>query len=119
MTVPQNAVDATRHLGQLSLDLARVVDQLEVADMDAVEKRAAFDLAYSRAFLAAEGPMDIRKHTAVVRTEEQRFAADVADALVRQLVRRMKATERRIEVGRSTSSWHKAELSLIGTGMTT
>lgn len=117
MTAPTNAAQITATLGQLSLDLWRCIEQLEVADLDATEKKHLADLAYSKAFLTAEGSVDQRKHTAFVETEEQRFAAEVADALVRNLVRRMKGLERRVEVGRSTSSWHKAELSLTQAGV--
>jgi len=117
MTAPTNAAQITEKLGKLSLDLWRCVEQLEQADLDATTKRAAFDLAYSKAFLAAEGPMDIRKHKAVVETMYLREAADLADAVVRSLVRRMKALEKRVEVGRSTSSWHKTELALLQSGV--
>lgn len=117
MNAPTNAAQVTATLGQLSLDLWRCIEQLEQADLDATTKRAAFDLAYSKAFLVAEGPMEIRKHQAVVETMYLREAADLADALVRNLVRRMKGLERRVEVGRSTSSWHKAELALVQGGV--
>lgn len=117
MTAPTNAAQVAATLGQLSLDLWHCVQALEEADLDATKKRADFDLAYSKAFLAAEGAMDVRKHTAVVETMPLRDRADLADAVVRNLVRRMKALEKRVEVGRSTSSWHKAELSLVQGGV--
>lgn len=117
MTAPTNAAQVTATLGQLSLDLWKCIEQLEQADLDATEKKHTADLAYSKAFLTAAGSVDLRKHTAFVETEELRFAAEVADALVRNLVRRMKGLERRVEVGRSTSSWHKAELSLAQAGV--
>lgn len=119
MSAPATAADITRTLGQLSKDLWHCIEALEAADLDATEKKHVADLAYSKAFLAAVGSMDQRKHTAFVETEEKRFAAEVADTLVRNLVRRMKGLERRVEVGRSTSSWHKAELSLVQAGVGT
>lgn len=117
MTAPTNAAEITRTLGQLSKDLWHCIESLEDADMDATEKKHKADLAYSKAFLNADGSVEVRKHTAFVATENQRFDAEVADALVRNLVRRMKGLERRVEVGRSTSSWHKAELSLVQGGV--
>jgi len=113
------AADITRTLGQLSKDLWHCIEALEQADLDATEKKHAAELAYSRAFLNAEGAVEVRKHTALVETADARFQAEVADALVRNLIRRMKGLERRVEVGRSTSSWHKAELSLIQSGVDT
>jgi len=117
VTAPTNAAQITATLGQLSLDLWHCVEALEEADLDATKKRLAFDLAYSKAFLNATGSVDVRKHTAVVETMPLRDDVEVADALVRNLVRRMKALEKRVEVGRSTSSWHKAELSLTQAGV--
>lgn len=104
------------NLAALARELDVTVRQLETADNDAVEKRAAYDLAYSRAFLLAEGSMDIRKHQSVVDTADQRMAADVADALVRHLRRRIDALKVRVECGRSMNSALKTEMNLAGVG---
>lgn len=117
MTAPTNAAQVTEALGKLSLDLWRCVEQLEVADLDAVRKRAAADLRYDQSLLGAEGPIEIRKCRARLDAFELKAEADIADAVVRNLVRRMKSLEKRVEVGRSTSSWHKAELSLVAAGV--
>ncbi len=104
------------HLASLARDLDVTVQQLKVADLDLVEKRAAADLAMSRAFLSAEGSMDIRKHKAVEQTHEKRLAADVADALVRHLRRQADAIKVRVECGRSMNSALKTEMNLAGQG---
>lgn len=101
-------------LAQLARDLDVTVDQLQTADRDATEKRAAADLAHSRAFLEASGAMDLRKHQAVVDTARQRLDADVAEALVRHLRRRVDAIKTRIDVGRSYGAALRAEISLTG-----
>lgn len=114
MTAPATPTDVALHLASLARDLDTTVRQLEVADRDATEKRGAHDLAFSRAFLAAEGSVDRRKHVAGVETHDARMAADVADALVRHLRRRIDAIKTRIDVGRSYNSALKAEMNLAG-----
>lgn len=114
-----NAAEIERRMNKLDQDSWSAVNALEMADQDAIRKRAAFDLAYSKAFLAAEGAVETRKHLAVVETIELRFEADVADALVKTLIRRLKALEKRADNSRTTSSWHKAELALAQSGIQT
>lgn len=103
-------------LMELARDLDTTVGQLEFADRDMVEKRAAADLAYSRAFLAAEGSMDIRRHVATEKTHQIRLDAEVADALVRHLRRRIDAIKTRVDTGRSLGAALRAELALAGQG---
>lgn len=112
-----NAAQVTEKLGKLSLELWRCVEQLEVADEEAVRKRAAADLAYDKALLESEGAVEIRKCKARIAAFDLKFQADLADAVVRNLARRMKSLDKRVDVGRSSSSWHKAELKLIDAGV--
>lgn len=106
--------DVAQQLGLLGRELDLTVEQIREADFDATKKRGAFDLAYSRAFVGADGSMEIRKHLAVIATFQLREAADVADALVRHLRRRIDAVGKRIEVGRSIGTTVRAESSLAG-----
>lgn len=114
MTAPANPTQVALHLAELARDLDTTVRQLEQADRDATEKRAAADLAFSRAFLAASGSVDARKHQAGIDTHEQRLGADVAEALVRHLRRRIDAIKTRIDVGRSYGAAVRAEIGLAG-----
>ena len=61
--------------------------------------------------------MEQRKHLAVVAVHQLRLDADVADALVRHLRRRIDATKVRIEVGRSYGAAIRAELNLAQLGV--
>lgn len=114
MTAPATALEVVRFLGQLSRELDQIVKALKMADLDATEKRAAYDLAYSRAFLAATGAVEQRKHLATVEVHRQRLEADVADTVVRHLRRQISAIETRIGVGRSYGTTVRAELALGG-----
>ena len=111
---PATATEVALNLARLARDLDQTVRALEQADRDATEKRAAYDLAFSRAFLGAQGSMDLRKHESVVETHPQRLAADVADAVVRHLRRQIDATKVRIDVGRSYGAAVRAEIALGG-----
>lgn len=114
MTAPANATEVARGLAKLARELDDTVNALRVADEDATRKRVAFDLAFSKAFVGAEGSMDQRKHLAVIGTHLLRDEAEVADSLVRHLRRRLDALRVRIDVGRSYGAAIRAELVLAG-----
>lgn len=114
MTAPATPTEVALNLARLARDLDQTVKALEAADRDATEKRAAFDLAFSRAFIGEQGSVDARKHLAVIATHQQRLAADVADAVVRHLRRSIDATKVRIDVGRSYGAAVRAEIALGG-----
>jgi chromatin segregation and condensation protein Rec8/ScpA/Scc1 (kleisin family) len=103
-----------QNLADLARELARIVSAIEHADRDAVQKRNAYDLAFSQAFLAASGSVDARKHEAVVETHRQRLDADLAEALVRHLRRQIDAVKVRIDTGRSVGAAVRAEMQLAG-----
>ncbi len=98
-------LDLARELAALSADL----DQLEV---DAVNGREDLTLAQAKAFLAAEGPVDVRKNQALVATHAERLVAETAEALVRGRKRQLDTLKVRIDVGRSAAAALRAEMSL-------
>lgn len=102
------------NLAELARELARVVSAIEAAERESVEKRAAFDLAYSRAYLSAEGSIDARKHQATFQTHHQRLDADVADTVVRHLRRKIDEIKTRISTGQSVGAAVRAEIQLAG-----
>lgn len=106
--------EIVRNLSALTGELDRLVTALKGADKDAAEKRHAADLAESRAFMAASGSMDLRKHQARIESERQEFDAKVAESLVRGLRAQVRAVETRIDVGRSFGAAVRAELKTLG-----
>lgn len=118
MTAPATPVDVVRHLTNLTGELASHVTSLRAAEKDAAVKRHAADLAESRAFLAADGAMELRKHTARVQSERQEGEALVAEALVRVLRAEIRSIETRIDVGRTYGATVRAELQTLGYGGT-
>ena len=117
MTAPATATEVAKLLIGFGRDLHQIVQQLEAADRDMVEKRAAADLAFSRAFMAAEGSVEARRHLATIETHRQRLEAEVADALVRHLRRRLDATKTQVDIGRTWASALTSELALTNMGV--
>ena len=114
MTAPATPTEVALNLARLARDLDQTVKALQVADRDATEKRAGYDLVFSRAFIAETGSIDHRRHLATIATHQQRLEADVSEALVRHLRRQVDAIKVRIDVGRTWASALKAELTLGG-----
>ena len=77
MTAPATPTEVALNLAKLARELDQTVRALEMADRDATEKRAAFDLAFSRAFIGETGSVDQRKHLAVIACHEQRLVGDM------------------------------------------
>ena len=113
---PANAVEVVRNLSALTEELRLKTSAYRGAEHDAAIKRHAADLAESRAFLAADGPMDMRKHTARVQAERAEGEALVAEALVRVLKAEIRSIETRIDVGRTYGATVRAELRTLGYG---
>jgi hypothetical protein len=106
-------------LAELSRDLDAAVRSLRDADMEAVQARHAADLAESRAFVAAEGSMDLRKHLARLACAKEEEDALVKEAVVRYLRNRINAISTRIDVGRSAGAALRAELAAMPYDQTT
>lgn len=116
MTAPATANQVVANLSSLTEELRRIVSSFRVAERDAAEKRHAADMVESRAFLAADGAMDLRKHVARVAADRAEGEALVAEALVRVLRAEIRSIETRIEVGRTYGATVRAELKTLGYG---
>lgn len=108
------ANDVALQLAELSRQLNTLVKDIGQAEIAAVNAREDFTLAHSKAFLRAEGPMDVRKHLAIEATHSERLAAETAEAVVRGLRRQIDSVRVRIDVGRSVGAAVRSEISLAG-----
>jgi hypothetical protein len=111
---PLTANDVALQLAELGRQLAALITSIEAAEREAVNRREDYTLAHSKAFLRAEGPMDVRKHAAIVDTHAERLNAETAEALVRGLRRQIDSVKIRIDVGRSVGAAVRSEMSLVG-----
>lgn len=116
MTAPLTASGVAEHLAKLSRRLDELVGEIGQAETTAVNAREDFTLAHAKAFLSADGAMDVRKYTAIEATHVQRIAAELAEAEVRGLRRSIESVRVRIDVGRSVGAAMRAEVSLAGSG---
>lgn len=108
--------EVVRQLAELGRELDQAVKLLKDAERDAVEKRHTANMVESRAFVAAEGSVTLRKHTARLATDHAENEALVAEATVRWLRARIRAIDTRIEIGRSYGVAVRAELKTLSYG---
>ncbi len=100
-------------LSKLGAELDATVTALKQAELDAANKRHEADQAESRAFVAADGSMDLRKHLARIAAAKQEQEALVAEAVCRYLKTRIRAIEVRVDIGRSYGAAVRAELAAL------
>lgn len=75
---------------------------------------AAYDRAFARAYLAAEGPQMEKKYRAELATEVERDARDVADAAFRHADKLAKALENELRAWQSVGASIRAMYSVAG-----
>lgn len=109
---PLTANSVAAQLAKLSRQLDELVSKIGDAETAAVHAREDFTMAQAKAFLTAEGPMDVRKYVAVEATHGERVAAELAEATVRGLRRQIDSVRVRIDVGRSVGAAMRSEASL-------
>lgn len=115
--MPQNANEVVLQLAKLARQLDEATQTLNEADVAAVNAAEQAKVAEAKAFLAAEGPIEVRKRKAIVETSEIRLAADVAEAGVRGLQRTVRTLQVRIDVGRTYGATIRSEIALAGSGV--
>lgn len=101
-------------LAALGRQLDELVQQIDAAEHAAVEAREDYTLALAKAFLSAQGPMDVRKYTSISGTHNQRLAAETAEAVVRGIRRQIDSVKVRVDIGRSAGAALRSEIDLTG-----
>jgi hypothetical protein len=110
MTLTPNQL-ASR-LINLDREMHSLTKALGELDREAVKAREGFTLAFAKAFLRADGAMDVRRYVATEATHMERLTAETAEASVRDKRAQVRAVESSIDVARSLNSLTKAEMSL-------
>jgi translation elongation factor EF-Ts len=114
VSAPATPNEVVHNLAELTRELRDKTSAYRTAEHDAALKRHAADMAESRAFLTADGAMDLRKHQARTAADRQEGEALVAEALVRILKAEIRSIETRIDVGRTYGATVRAELATLG-----
>lgn len=116
MSAPPSPNDIAKWLASLTRQLdAKVTEYANLSDEAAAARRDA-EVAFARAFLTAEGAMDIRRQIAMERAADKRWAADVAERKVAACKEAIRALHLKIDVGRTASANVRAELTALGAG---
>jgi hypothetical protein len=103
-------------LAKLARELDDLVAAIDDAEKRAVNAREDFTMAYARAFLTAEGSMEVRKHKATEDTHDARIGAELAEQIVKGVRRQIDTVKIRIDVGRSLGAALRAEIGLSQSG---
>lgn len=106
-----------QHLGDLALELDRLVKAIGEEDQIATVQREQYLRAYAKVWRDTTGSVEFRKQTAMSFTAEERMAAEMADCTVRDLRRKIDALRVRIDVGRSYGAAVRAEVELVKSPM--
>lgn len=115
MTTPTTHSVISR-LSELSRLLDAATDEIARLDEEAVRAKAAYEVAYARAFLSAEGSIDVRKQTAVLEVRDVRLAKEIAEQQVRACQERIRTLRSQLEVGRSLNAAVRTEWTAAAVG---
>lgn len=107
-------LEIAKRLIVLNRHMYAKVNELNVLGEKAAQAKKDAKVAYARAFLSAEGPMDVRKQEAELAAAEAKFAADAAEQEVSACKEALKAMHAAIDVGRSLSATSRDEMKLSG-----
>lgn len=114
MTAPATANEVAAQLAELARELERATTELNRLDDAAVRAKSRYEVAYARAFLTAEGAMDVRKQQAVLDVADQRLAAEVAEQQVRATKEHIRTLRDRLDVGRSLGAALRSQMIADG-----
>ena len=102
MTPTQNEI--VMRLAELSRLLDRATEEIAQLDEAAVRAKQAQEVAWARAYLNAEGPVDARKAQAVITTEPTALTAELTSAQHRACRERIRTIGIQIDTGRTLSA---------------
>lgn len=108
-----------KRLAEVSRMLDAATDELAVLDEQAVEAKQVFEVGYARAFIEAEGSVDMRKHLATVRTASERLAFELAYAKHRACKERINTLRNQLSTGQTVSAALRHQFAAEGTGQFT
>ena len=108
--------DVAGRLMELSRDLDKQTSEAERLDDKAIRARHTYEIAFSDSFLRSTGPMDARKHHAIIATETEKLNAEIADQVLRACRSRISTIKVQIDTGRTLSAALRAEVALAGAG---
>lgn len=116
MSEPTSPLAVSKYIGQTLRRKRELLDTLHETGVDARAKRAAATRAESRAFLEADGAMEVRKHKSrvdpvVIKYQDE---ADVSEELVKHLTLMVKHCGDELDGARTAAATLRAEFTVMG-----
>jgi len=108
-----------KRLAEVSRMLDAATEELAQLDENAVEAKQTFEVGYARAFIQAEGSVDMRKHIATVQTAGERLEYELAYAKHRACKERMNTLRNQLSTGQTVSAALRHQFAAEGTGQFT
>jgi DNA-binding transcriptional regulator WhiA len=99
------------HLGRISKALDEQASAVEKLDQDFTAAKIAYKRDFARAFLSADGSVDVRRYTAEIATQEQFAAMELSDQVLRAGRESLRVLRDRLDVGRSLGAIMRMEWS--------
>lgn len=112
-------IDIVKRLSELSRLLDAATAEIAELDEAAVHAKSIFEVAFARAFLGVEGPMDQRKQESILSCADQRLAMELAEQRVRACRERINTLRTQISTGQSLSAAVRQQFSAEATGQWT
>ena len=104
-------LEVVKRLAELSRMLDMATDEVAILDEAAVRAKQAHEVAASRAYLTADGPVDARKAQAVVTCADLSLAMELAQAKHRACRERIRTLGTQIDVGRTLSAATRQQIA--------
>lgn len=111
-----NPVAIESHIREISNRIAKSASVCNDRYVAFLEADRAFDVAESTAYMSHDGAAHEKKHAAVLATQDEREARDVADAAYRYADRLAKALESELRAYQSIGASARAMYAVAGRG---
>ena len=98
-------------LGRISRQLDEQANTVEALDELATLKKIAYKSAFARAFMSAEGSVDVRRYTAEIATQDEYLAMELSEQVLRAGREALRVLRDRLDVGRSLGAIMRMEWS--------
>lgn len=100
-------------LSALARELRTLTDEMDELEMNAVHAKEDYTRAYAKQYLDESGSVEDKKQRTLWKTQDERLAEEIAEALVKAHARKMRTLEKRIEVARSAAALVRMEGELL------
>ena len=112
-------IQVVKRLSALSRMLDQATEDIARADEEGVRAKQAFEVAYARAFLNAEGPVDQRKHEATIRTQAERLEYEISFQKHRAVRERINTIRAQLSIGQTLSAAIRSQFAAESVGQYT